>query len=396
VVKKFLLIGILLLISLSLFSAEVVRYVDPDSVGTPDGLTWATAYLSLSLWEAGEGTNLVSDGDWHHVYCRASSGSADTTQVTINGFTTDSTHYIVVEAADGDQALKTGISTSRYRLALDPGNTGIILVEDNYVTIKGIQIVGTFSTHGHDIKITATNCKVDSCYLTGDLTGDHWNFGVEVGTGPDTIFNTIATGFNNTNTNAGFRTDTGTMYVYNSISYDCYAGVRNGSGTVVATNCAVFSSTGEDFNGTITVDYCASDDGTGTNSVAASGSDWANEFPDYATLDFTMINTGNAYHGGTTGPATSLYTTDMEGDTYYSTAYSIGVDEYVAAGGISIPVAMNHYRHLFNTIVFSLNFLMTIFVFRKMLYYKRKLLFYTDDNIKALADLNNYLEERKP
>ena len=51
-----------------------------------------------------------------------------------------------------------------------------------------------------------------------------------------------------------------------------------------------------------TIDYCASDDGDGTNAVSPSGSDWANEFVDYANGDFTLLYTGNLYDAGV-GPS---------------------------------------------------------------------------------------------
>ena len=38
---------------------------------------------------------------------------------------------------------------------------------------------------------------------------------------------------------------------------------------------------------------------------------------------------------------------DIDGDTRSGT-WDIGADEYIAAGGLSIPVAMRHYRNLRN------------------------------------------------
>ena len=56
--------------------AEVIRYVDTDIVGgDADGTSWANAYSSLTIWEAAEQTDLPTDGDWHHVFVRASSRS---------------------------------------------------------------------------------------------------------------------------------------------------------------------------------------------------------------------------------------------------------------------------------------------------------------------------------
>ena len=60
--------------------AEVITYLDPDAGGTGSGADWTNASTSMSAWETGENTNLVTDGDWHHLYCRASSGTADTAE----------------------------------------------------------------------------------------------------------------------------------------------------------------------------------------------------------------------------------------------------------------------------------------------------------------------------
>ena len=85
--------------------AEIIQYVDPDAVGAGNGDSWTDAYTSLNAWEAGEQQDLT-DGtpDWMHCYCRASSGTVDSTVYEILGWTTAAASYILVEAASTDRA----------------------------------------------------------------------------------------------------------------------------------------------------------------------------------------------------------------------------------------------------------------------------------------------------
>jgi len=293
--------------------AEVIRYVDTDATGSGTGVDWANAYTSLSAWEAAEQTDLVSDGDWHHVYCRASSGTADTTGVAINGWTTDSTHYILVEAASGDEAVKSGWGTTRYRLS----TTSMGITTDlTYIHVKGLQIeTGGDSCFYINSTITGSN-YIYNCYLRNTTSGFA---GAYLRGNPNlyvwnNIIESLAYGIMS-------RDTTGTLYAYNNIVYNCSTvGIRQrGIGTLISTNNASFNNP-DDFvqeSGTLTIDHCASDDGDGTNAVSPSGGDWDNEFVDPANGDFTLLNTGNCYHGGTeNSPDSTLYTTDMEGDPY--------------------------------------------------------------------------------
>jgi len=331
--------------------AEVIRYVDPDATGSGTGVDWTNAYTSLSAWEAAEQTNLVTDGDWHHVYCRSSSGTADTTGFVLAGWTTDSTHNIVVEAADGDQAVKTGWDTSRYRLV--GVDDRIADIQEDYVTFRGLQFGFAYTSAGYEDIMRVRNqgvsneILIDSCYFRTSSAGTT-NQQIYAMT---TNVNLIVVNTVMINGRMGVRVATDcSITLYNNVIYNCTSmGVYgNDTGaTLYAKNNAVFDTPDDfDFAGTATIDHCASDDGDGTNSVAPSGSDWDNEYSDPANGDFTLLNTGNCYHGGATGPDTGLYTTDMEGDTYNTSAYSIGVDEYAASGGIVIPTVISLIRRL--------------------------------------------------
>jgi hypothetical protein len=327
--------------------AEVVRYVDPDATGAADGTSWTDAYTSLDAWEAAEQTDLVTAGDWHHVYVRASAGTIDSSELDLNGWTTGSSNYILIEAASGDEALKTGWDDTRYRLEIGGFEEVDISSGTDHVRFQGIQFqLNTGSSNRYLFNMTAgdgADIRFDSCRfrsIGAGTGGEAIRCAFSSGATREIIIqNSIFTGFTGPALNLS---STWNVSIYQTVIYDCGTGIgQTSSGSNVATNCAVFNCT-DDFNATITIDHCASDDGDGTNAVAPSGSDWANEFPDYATGDFTLGNTGNLFQGGTTitgGPST-----DIDGDSWGATP-SIGADEYIAAGGGDVTVSLGALDH---------------------------------------------------
>ena len=314
--------------------AEVIRYVDPDASGAANGTSWTDAYTSLSAAEAAldGGSN---GGDDLTIYCRASAGTADTTFVDISGMTYDS---VTIEAADGDQAVKTGLDATRYRLQTAVTTTMLTLSDSN-VTVKGIQIdLQPGSRRG--IAISGDGCTLDGVMVAVDNTyTTGYGIGVIGSSTTNTVHNCIVYGRGSNEMNqAGFLIDNGTANVYHSIvAHTAGFGFNvTADGAATITNVAVFD-TADDFfvSGSATIDSCASDDGDGSNAVAADGGDWDNEYNDPANGDFTLLNTGNCYQGGASGTGVSL---DIEGDSYDGSTPSIGVDEYVAAGGATLTV----------------------------------------------------------
>ncbi len=310
--------------------AEVVRYVDPDAGGGATGVDWANAYTSMNAWEGAEQTDLPTDGDNHVVYFRSSGGTADTASVSVNGWTTDATHDIRMEAASGDEAVKSGYDATRYRLEV---NGDALALSISYITIIGLQIHPT-SAGGRNILtfVGIVGITVDSCYLNASDVG----VGIQLAhvDAEFDVYNTII--YSPTGPSAGSEgihlDDCNVCNIWNCLVSGFDDGIERDTGTVTVTNCAVFNNNPSDFDGTMTIDHCASDDGTGTNAVAASGGDWDNEYNDPSNGDFTLLNGGNCYHGGADNPSSGIYTVDIEDDAYNSGAYSIGVDEYVTTG----------------------------------------------------------------
>jgi hypothetical protein len=305
--------------------AQVVRYVDPDAVGGGTGLDWANAYTSLSLWDAGENTNLVTDNDYHTVHLRSSGGTADTTTCDLTGWTTDATHYIEIIQ---DDAPATGVyDNTAYRM--EGTDKNILLIYESFVRVKGLQIQATQTALGtvrgiYILAIAAGACdiRIQNVIVKGACSGTGGAYGIDINSANadvsiyNSIFYDLVSG-----AGAGYHgvmLNSGALDVYNSTIYNCYYGMRRVNGTATATNCAVGNNT-DDFFGTITVDYCCSDDGDGTNVQAPSGADWSNEFTDAANGDFDLVSGGNCIGNGTDDPGSGLYSDDIVGTARNST-----------------------------------------------------------------------------
>jgi parallel beta-helix repeat protein len=306
----------------------IVRFVDTDTPGmTGDtGHGWNNAYDRLSYWEAAEQTNLVSDGVKHHVYCRASSGTGDTTPIIVTGWTTASPNYIQVQAASTDVALKTGWDNTRYRLDVSTDNS--IYLAQNYVHLFGLQIKNTHGTK-NAVQIASTGLEVDSCRITSP--GSYNAFRGGTGTSSTIIINSII----DTCGLDGIRIDTSgaNAEIYNCIFYGVGAdAIQYDAGTTgIVKNCAVFNNANDfqdDSGGGVTISFNASDDYDGGDTVVPSSgdSDWTSDFADAANGDFTLLPDSNLLGSGTNDPGGTLFTTDMEGDTRIR--WDIGADEW--------------------------------------------------------------------
>jgi len=191
----------------------------------------------------------------------------------------------------------------------------------------GVQLNNTHAT-GNAIRMGAAEVTLKNCFL-GVSGGANGILTQNAASILHFINSALFTTSTQTGTTSGiWFDDCDEANVDHSIIKGFYNGLERDTGTIVVRNSAVFDNT-DDFNGTFdTINYCASDDGDGTNAVAPSGSDWDNEYTDPDNYDFFPLNSGNVFEGGVT---VSGQTTDMVGASWASSP-SIGILEYVSSG----------------------------------------------------------------
>lgn len=324
--------------------AEVLRYVNTASTAGGDGTTNATAganraYASMNEWEADEQTNLVSAGDNHKVLCEGSTD--DTTAVLVFGWTTGSSNDILVTTDSGaSNGRHIGIpDSSKYRLELASGLP--FGIREDYVTIDGIQLHTDQNTEAIEFIVMAGVAQISNCILRGRsanfqtalITVDSINSG-----GIVRIWNNLFYDNTGSENAALYLNDADVVvHIYNNTLKDCARGIRMGTvsqeyiknNLIDCTDCYVGTFTDDDtFN-----DYNMSSDATtlgGTNDLAsrtftyvASGSD-----------DFHLDSTDTGARGnGVSDPGSGLFSDDIDGDT--RSAWDCGMDEFVAAGGVT-------------------------------------------------------------
>jgi hypothetical protein len=341
----------------------VHTYVDPDASGAGDGTSWADAYTSLNAWEAAEQTDLVTDGDIHICHVRASSGTDDTTATIITGWTTGASNYIEV-ICNNDATYGYNRHTGQWdgsKYILDGSDAVAALsVEENYVRITGLQITNTYTATGGLRCVSlgswlgvGSEIKLNYIICNGNGLDSNFGRGFDLAPGASAHIHNIYV-YNSLIMNCprGIQNSVDTdldIYIYNCTVVHCNIG--NGDGMhltgdapTVVKNCTV-ADCSDDFDDTgasVTIDYCASDDGTGTNAQTLSATR-SDDFTDWSGGDYSIANASSVQEGnGTDDPGSGLYSDDIIENSRTST-WDIGAFEFVSPGGLSIPVAMHHY-----------------------------------------------------
>jgi hypothetical protein len=307
-------------------ATEVIKIVDPGGGAGYD-------YLSLNTWEAGMQKDLVTADEISIAKCRSTAGTADTTAVTIDGWTTDATRYIKIWTDPTESYRHNGKwDAGKYRLLAPEYNTAITISESN-VLIDGLQIDIQFgSTQGIGMG-NYSNLKLSNLIIRGvagagiaGIFSDSWT---EV-----KIWNSVIYGFTG---GRGISIDgyTANNYIYNNTVYNCNIGIYTAAAILIKNNIS-YNNT-DNYNGTFNA--ASTNNLSGPTQTDAPGSNPRNgvtvTFVDEAKDDFHLAsNDAGARDYGVSDPGSGLFSDDIDGQTRTG-IWDIGADEYVAAASLS-------------------------------------------------------------
>jgi len=330
-------------------ATEVICIVDTDGTQSPD-------YTSLSAAIAGEtggspacvtSAALTTNDEQLTIKCRATAGGADSTAVTISGFTTDSTRYVKVIADTGHRHSGKW-DTSKYRLDCSSVD-GVLTLNANYTVIIGLQVKLTTSDHfqfvvraanykvtliGNYIELSAT-AKASGCITGGGGSADS-NFYNNV-----VVSSSIYNHINSSCLMLVAHPAGSTQNVYNNTFKGAYYGISNrhdseGVGYVLNIKNNVLVGSTDNFYDvgadTLNMSYNASDDADGTSAQTLDDTNsYENDFTDYSNNDMSLVSGSCCVGNGTDDPSSGDYSDDIAG-TERSSTWDIGAFEYVSGG----------------------------------------------------------------
>jgi hypothetical protein len=348
--------------------AVVTRYVNRASTAGGDGTTNATAganraYATLSAWEAATQQNLVTGGNTAIVICEGT--TADTTRVTIDGWTTGAANDITIRT---DTTAPAGrhpglFSTNHYRIAQTTGGPegGLNLIED-YITVIGLQVFGNNTdrnggilcrggSYGVANKILISHCiaKIRNTSATRTTC-----IGTEVDDGHDNlilrIYNCVVYDAIGGASDVGFNFSAfaGTYSVYNCTAQNCATGYRRQNGTCIPKNCIAEDCT-DGWNGTFTTavnnqsDIASDAPGTSTQTGNVAFVDAANDDFHLSAADTVAKNNGVSLAAEAIQPFSDGI------DTQTRTSWSIGADEPISASTVNVDMWFRQQPHTSQT-----------------------------------------------
>jgi len=337
--------------SSSAVATTITRYVDTDlETGNEDGTDWDNAYFTLSDWDVGEATNLVTANQIHVVNVRGAKPETSFFQIHTD-WTTSSTHDITIQVDSGSRHLGSWDDT-KYSLEV---NGLVSQIRVPWVTIDGLQVYCN-ATSNSDIGfvfsswIDTGDITIKNCIFWGETTNPAYDAhsAIELNSTNMTnayIYNNIMYGWNGGPASCGIwnHQPPTVCYAYNNTMANCRIGIYALDGTTVAINNIVQDSISGFLDSAwgAASDYNITDDATtpgGDNHqtnvildfLGYPSNNPSAVFPDLhlAPTDVQAIGTGL----NLLGDANLSFSTDIDGHNRYSEnpsqdAWDIGADQ---------------------------------------------------------------------
>lgn len=300
-------------------------------------------YSTLSGWEAGQ-QKVISAGDIEAAECYA---FQDTTQITIDGWTTVATGYIRIYTPSAER--HTGVLSSGYRLVLNPAFDTVLRINEDFVRLEGIAVRhSTSAFNASERAIFNSNAggtrdiRITECLVTGGITS------IESSGGVLKAINTIVFGGTNGISTSGGATNPNDAIYNCTVSATTNGITTDGSGTSLVKNCYSTATTCYSASGQ-TRTTCAHSTATAhsgsTASIAYDTSNFTNVTAGSQNLHLASGASSTLKTGGTdlSADATYAFSTDIDGES--RSDWGIGADEFISAGGASVvPIIDRQFR----------------------------------------------------
>ncbi len=284
--------------------------------------------------------------------CRSTGGGADTTAVTIDGWTTSSSTYIKIWTDPDDPYGRHNgkWSDSKYRLDLDLVSIGYgIYNTESYTKIDGLQVFVKRTNYGANginnypyVGDTTISNNIIKAQFTNVVNSDaHYGIGVANGSGQSNyVYNNIIYDFNDNyqNTQIGIYGSYNAQYIYNNTIYNCDKGIVNGSGmagSYIANNIVQDSDIYDYEFLAGTSDIALFDNNISSDSTASGTHSKTNttvSFVDAENDDFHLSTTDTVAKDAGVDlsnevPFSENGVADIDGQDRYDISWDIGADE---------------------------------------------------------------------
>jgi hypothetical protein len=283
-------------------------------------------YSTLISWEAGEQTNLVTDGDSHQVFCDPFEDDAGTTGFVLAGWGTGASNNILIT---GTSYPDPGWDeTSCFTWRCSGGYPWQFSIQQDYTTLAKFQIhmdsasnaLGACQLFASDVVARHVNIKIDESAANG--------YGVIV-TGTVNVENCVVFAATASAITTGYYCGSGTLNCYNCLMFwessGSGAGFKEaGAGTVNVTNCVSFNGSNDFAVSSATTCATSEVDTASGLSGATHAYEITDNWTDSSDMDFTWTSFSDIDGEGTDASGSLSNNADLYGNSWLTGDWDMG------------------------------------------------------------------------